>query len=604
MKRSLVTLALLTAALAHSPTFAGDSTNPNVIVLLTDDQGYGDLSCHGHPLLKTPALDKLHDESTRLTDFHVAPICTPTRSQLLTGRDSLATGAYCVCSGHEFIKPGMPVMPEIFKAAGYRTGLFGKWHLGGNYPYRPQDRGFEDVLYFKGYGVMSAPSHWNGECMDPWLMQNDGRWKQEKGYCTDIYFDRAMDWMKKCAGERKPFMLYLPTNAPHWPYQAPGEFKKPYAKVGPRVAAFYGMIANLDANFARLDAFLKANDLHDNTILVYMTDNGTTEKCTAEVYNAGMRGEKGCYYEGGHRVPCFIRWPGGALAAPGDVSTPTQIQDILPTLLDLCGVDGPRDTTFDGTSLAPLLRDSKAAAALADRMFVVQCSLWDEYAAPVKWSGAVIRDKWRLIHGRELYDIRKDPAQKDDVAAQNPQTVAEMRAFYEQWWSRTEPMSREYHPIHLGSAEEPETMLNSQHWVAPNTSSQCGSVRPGSPNNGPWHIVVEQAGTYEIKLHRWPKEADLPITAAAPQYVSKVAVTRKDREEEFNFYPVGVALPIAKARLKIGDIEASKAVTSTDQAAVFRIQLPAGRTTLQTWFLDAAGKELCGAYYVYCRKLP
>jgi hypothetical protein len=202
----------------------------------------------------------------------------------------------------------------------------------------------------------------------------------------------------------------------------------------------------------------------------------------------------------------------------------------------------------------------------------------------------VVWDKWRLVKGHELYDLRRDPGQEKDIAAQHPEVVAKMRAHYEQWWSKVEPLARNFNPIHLGSEHETVTALNCHNWVAPNSSNQPW-IRSGIARNGPWHVLIERPGEYEIALRRWPVEADLPITAGAPGYHGQLAS-----------YPAGKALPIDSARLQVAGITETRAVAPGDKAVVFRVKLPAGRTTLQTWFSDAGGKELCGAYYVYVKR--
>lgn len=583
----MMTKQLIAVTFCFAGTFAHAADQPNVIIVLTDDQGYGDLSCTGNPVMKTPELDQLHDQSVRFTDFHVAPICTPTRSQLLTGRDCLANSAYCVCSGHGFIRPEVPTMAGIFAAGGYRTGMFGKWHLGDTYPYRPQDRGFQETLTFRGYGMQAMSSHWNCEYMDPWLLRN-GHLEQTPGYCTDIFFSEMMKWIKTGPKTQQPFFAYLPLNAAHSPMQVPDSYAQPYRQFGEGVAKFFGMIANIDENVGRLNAFLKETGRHDNTIVIFMTDNGGT--AGVPVYNADMKGGKGQYYNGGHRVPCFVRWPAGGLREPGDVATHAEVQDILPTLIDLCCLTQPPGAKFDGASLAPLLR-GKTSDALSQRMMVVQCALWDEYQAPHEWAGAVLWNQWQLFKGKELYDLRQDPGQKHDIAAQHPEVVAAMRKFYQQWWNQVEPLSRDFPPFHLGSPHEPTTLLTSHDWVAPDTADQP-QIRGGINLNGPWHVLVEQAGDYEIVLRRWPAELDIPLTAPSPAYHGKLAN-----------YPAGKALPIAKARLQIAMLDESQQVTADQKTAVFNVKLPAGRTTLQTWFYNAAGEQLCGAYYVTCRKM-
>lgn len=267
----LCTTILVFAVLAARTliVLAADSTGgkPNVILILTDDQGYGDFSCHGNPVLKTPNLDRLHDQSIRFTDFHVTPMCTPTRGQLLTGRDALANGAYCVCSGRTFLHPTIPTMAELFAANGYRTGVFGKWHLGDNYPHRPNDRGFQEAVYHLGWGITSTPDYWNNDYFDDFFRHN-GRVQQYPGYCTDVFFAQAKKWIGACAAKGQPFFAYIAPNAPHGPFYAPAKYKKPYRHLGGDVSGFFGMIANLDENVAALDAMLEKAGVRNDTILI------------------------------------------------------------------------------------------------------------------------------------------------------------------------------------------------------------------------------------------------------------------------------------------------------------------------------------------------
>ncbi|MGH7225378.1 MAG: arylsulfatase, partial [Gemmataceae bacterium] len=377
---------------------------PNVLIVVSDDQGYGDFSRHGNPVLKTPNLDKLHDQSIRLTDFHVAPMCTPTRGQLMSGLDALHSGASSVCAGRSFIPRGVPTMAEIFAANGYRTGHFGKWHLGDSYPNLPHQRGFQETVYFLGWGITSMADLWQNDCFDGRYRHN-GVLKQYKGYCNDVWFDLAMNWMKERRDKDEPFFAYLPTNLPHGPHWVADKYKRPYKGRGP--AGFFGMIANIDENMGRLDAFLSANGLRENTLVIYFNDNGGT--AGVPLFNAGMRGHKTEYYEGGHRAAGFLRWPAGHLRRPADLDALTEVQDLLPTLIDLCGLHAPKKAKFDGISLAPLLTGK--TETLPDRMLVVQYG-----QRPEKWDAAVMWKKWRLVKGKELYDLRGDLAQKKNVA--------------------------------------------------------------------------------------------------------------------------------------------------------------------------------------------
>ncbi len=277
-------VALLALA-PGSGAAAEPATRPNVIVVLSDDQGYGDFSCHGNPVLKTPNLDKLHAQSVRLTDFHVAPMCTPTRGQLMSGMDALHNGASSVSAGRSMIRRGIPTMADIFSGGGYKTALFGKWHLGDSYPNLPNYRGFQEAVYHLGWGITSMADTWENDYFNGRFFHN-GKLQPYKGYCTDVWFDLGINWMKERAGRKEPFFLYLPTNAPHGPHWVAEKYKAPYQGKGP--AAFFGMIANIDENMARLEQFLTDSGLRDNTIVIYFNDNGGT--AGVRLFNAGMRG--------------------------------------------------------------------------------------------------------------------------------------------------------------------------------------------------------------------------------------------------------------------------------------------------------------------------
>lgn len=587
MTLRLSTLLILVPALTAVATVACAADvpkKPNVIVVITDDQGYGDLSCHGNPVLKTPHLDKLHAESVRLTDFHVAPMCTPTRGQLLTGVDCLRNGAMNVSSGRTLLRRGLPTMADIFVASGYRTGQFGKWHLGDNYPYRPQDRGFHEALFFPSSHIGSAPDFWNNDYFDDTYHHN-GKREKYAGYCTDVFFGEAIQWMKGCADRKQPFFAYLATNAPHGPLFVPAKYRELYPNQKPNIARFFGMIANIDENLGKLDAFLREAGLKDDTLLVFLTDNGGT--AGVPVFNGGMRGRKIDLYDGGHRVPCFVRWPAGKLRQPGDVAELTQVQDVLPTLVELCGLKAPARVKFDGVSLDRLLRGE--AGKLADRMLVVQFSRMNE-PRPQKGDAAVLWQRWRLVQDRELYDLTADPEQKANVIEKFPDVAAKMRKHYEKWWAEVAPRVNEHEAIIIGSDAENPLLLSPADWED-SFLDQGAQVRAGLRRNGAWNVEVARAGDYEITLRRWPAEADTAIRAALS------AVKHADGE-----FPAGVALPVAMARLRVAEFDATRRVGADDKAVTFAVKLPAGRTKLQTWFADADGKEIAGAYYVIVRR--
>ncbi len=577
--RSLSAFAVLVSSMA----FSASAQQPNVIVVMTDDQGYGDLSAHGNPVLRTPSMDKLHSQSVRFTDFHVAPMCTPSRGQLLTGRDAIDNGASFVCMGRSLVREDLPTLAQIFGSAGYATGHFGKWHLGDNYPFRPQDRGFQETVHHGAWGITSLADYFGNDYFNDHYRHN-GRIEQYTGYCTDVWFEEAMAWIRRQARDENPFLVYLPTNAPHVPLWVPQKYIDPYlGKVESRIAKFFGMIASIDENMGRLTALLDELEIADDTIFVFLGDNGTAQGET--VFNAGMRGKKRSLYEGGHRVPLFLRWPAGDIGAPRDVDALTHVQDVLPTLLDLTGVAVPPEAAFDGVSLAPLLRGEKQD--LSDRMLVTQYGgVFEKHR-----DAAVMWNKWRLVNGRELYNVGKDPGQAKDVGEEFSETAAKMRAHYDQWWDELMPAAEAYQPIVVGGRAENPARLSASDWNGVYCDNP-GCVRGGQALSGPWSIRVEQAGRYRFSLRRWPKESGLALNdPAAPL------------KGEYGDLMAGKALPITRARLRIGDVELRQRVRPDDQEVVFETELEPGERQLQSWFLDEAGELLAGAYYVEVERL-
>jgi arylsulfatase len=507
-------------------------------------------------------------------------MCTPTRSQLLTGVDALRNGAMNVSSGRTLLRREFPTMAEIFAKNGYRTGIFGKWHLGDNYPYRPQDRGFEKTIWHESSHIPSVAGFWNNDYFDDVYNHNNEQ-QQYKGYCTDVFFRESMRWIRECAERKQPFFCYLPLNTPHAPLFVSDKYREPYRDQKPFVASFFGMIANIDENIGKLDAFLRETGLHENTVFIFMTDNGTANG--ESVFNAGMRGKKIDLYDGGHRVPFFVRWPAGKLRSAADIDLLTECHDVLPTLIDLCGLKKPRAAKFDGISLAKLLRGK--TDTLPDRMLVAQFSRMN-HPQPWKGDAALLWKKWRLVSDKELYDIATDPGQQHNVIEQFPDVAANMRKRYERWWNEVAPRVNEFSAIHIGSKAENPSMLTPCEWQDVFLDQQAQVRR--AEKNGVWKLFVERDGEYEFRLRRWPIEADLAITESAPEYKCVDGVYRD-----------GVALPIARAGLKISGSEQSKPVSDTDKQIIFKLPLKRGETELQTWFRDADGKEICGAYFVY-----
>jgi arylsulfatase len=561
---------------------AQSQRRPNVIILLTDDQGYGDFSAHGNPVLRTPNLDRLRGESVRLTQFHVAPMCTPTRGQLMSGQHALANMAMNVSAGRAMLRPDLPTMADIFSGAGYATGIFGKWHLGDTWPYRPEDRGFNEAVWFPSSHVGSAPDHWNNDYFDDTYCHN-GKREEFKGYCTDVFFSQAIDWMRGRQAAGQPFLAYIPTNAPHGPLFVPDKWREGFRNQPQGLQNFFGMIANIDDNIGRLLAMLRETGLERDTIVVFFTDNGGT--AGVQLHNAGMRGSKVTLWEGGHRVPCFLRWPGG-LPAGRDVDVLAQVQDLLPTLTELCGLPAP-EVPVDGISLARFLRGESGAPP--DRTLIVQFSRM--FVGRPQWGdAAVLWRNWRLVSGEGLYDISKDPAQQSNVIGSNRVIAARMMAAYDRWWNSVQPRFDSFLPTHIGGSKAPTVLLSPADW-ADVSLDQSRDVRAGVRRNGTWHIHMERPGRYEFRVARWPVESGLALNDAAPEH-----------KGECGSYPAGVVLPIAAAELRV-HAHAMRSVSTAGKAFVpFTLNLPEGRSTLRATFLDASGAEICGAYYVYAER--
>lgn len=571
---------------AFAQTAVPDSERPNVLIVLADDQGYGDFSSQGNQEIHTPELDRFRGRAARLTDFHSSPMCTPTRAQLMTGRDALYTRAMNVSSGRSLLRRDFPTMPEVFAASGYHTAMFGKWHLGDNFHYRPEDRGFQEAVWFPSSHIGSVPDAWNNAYFND-AYRHNGERKRYQGYCTDVFFDQAMRWMAARHKDGEPFFTYLPLNAAHIPLLVQKKYADRYPSLPPDVARYYGMISNIDENMGKLDTFLQNNRLYDNTIVFYISDNGATGATMR--YDAGMRGAKTSLYEGGHRVPCFVRWPGGKIGggqidSGKDIGDLTEAQDLLPTLIELCRLKPPAKTVFDGTNLAPVLRGQ--AKNVKDRAVVVQFSRMN-VGTPHKYDSAVMSGKWRLIQNKELYDTATDPAQKKNVIADHPELTARLRSVYEKWWEGVAPFADDFLPVYIGEDGENPTLVSACEW-ANVFLDQSSQVREGVRKNGVWHLEVERAGDYRVALRRWPLAAKAALNEGVPEYRGELAV-----------FPAGVAIPIAGARLKLGSFDKTIKTRPGDAEAAFEMQLPAGRTTMESWFLDESGQPLLGAYYAY-----
>ncbi len=448
---SLVILAMI--GLMCPPAFAADllvGKRPNIIFILADDTGYGDLSATGNPILKTPNLDRLYAEGVRFTDFHVSPTCSPTRAALLTGRHEFKNGVTHTILERERLTLTATTLAQVMQSAGYSTGIFGKWHLGDEDAYQPNRRGFDEVFI---HGCGGIGQSYAGSCGDvpgntyysPTILHN-GTFEKTHGFCTDVFFTQATSWINSVKGQ-KPFFCYIPTNAAHEPVTCPPQYKEPYAgKVPDKVATFFGMIANIDENVGKLLAQLDQWGIANNTLVIFMNDNGGYAPA-CKIFNAGMRGSKVTPWLGGTRAVSLWRWPGKL--TPHDSSALTDHIDFFPTIAELAGakLDEKIAAQIDGRSLVPLLQDGNAA--WADRLLFTHIGRWPKGAnvEKYKYAGCSVHDPhWHLVCDTdgekkwELFDLRTDYGEKRDVAADHPDVVARLDTAYDQWWAVVVPM--------------------------------------------------------------------------------------------------------------------------------------------------------------------
>jgi arylsulfatase A-like enzyme len=472
----------LLAAPAIPLVRAADGPRPNVVLIITDDQGFGDVAIHGNDKIRTPNMDRIAREGVQFTQFQVCPVCSPTRSSLMTGRYNYRTGVVDTYLGRSMMRPDEVTVAEMLRDAGYRTGIFGKWHLGDNYPLRAMDQGFGASVVLRG-GGLGQPSDvpGGGDYFDPILFRN-GKPERFKGYCSDIYTNEALSFLDQNAS--RPFFLYLATNAPHDPLQVAEDLVAPYRRMGldEQTAKTYAMVENADTNIGRVLSRLNSRGLDRNTIVIFMTDNGPQRPR----YNAGMRGIKGTVYQGGIRVPFFLRWP--SVVKPGSqVDRIAGHIDVTPTLLEACGVAAPKHP-IDGRSLMPLLRNP--GAAWQDRTLFTQ---WHRGDAPEPFRSAAVRtQRWKLVDGKELYDLGGDPAEKTDVAASQPEVVARLRGEYEKWFA--DVSSKGYDPprMSIGTRHQHSVVLTRQDWRGPKAAWTPEAI-------GHWEVSVAEATNYEVK---------------------------------------------------------------------------------------------------------
>ncbi|KJD36360.1 hypothetical protein PW52_04995 [Tamlana sedimentorum] len=572
-------------------------TRPNIVFVITDDQGYGDLGHTGNTIIKTPHIDKFSTESVNLTNYHVGTTCAPTRAGLLTGRNCNRNGVWHTIMGASMLNREEVTMADVLQQNGYKTGMFGKWHLGDNSPFKPHERGFDEAFYHGGGGIGQTPDYWNNDYFDDTYYRN-GTPEKKEGYCTDIWFNEALSFIE--AKKDEPFFCYLSLNAPHGPYNVSAEYYDIYkdeTSISEKQKRFYGMISNIDDNFSKLLKKLETLGIAENTIVVFTTDNGTARgyKVDAKTnkvlgYNAEMRGTKGSEYDGGHRVPFILRWPDGGLTGGKTLNNLVAHVDMLPTFVSLTGEKFTSTKALDGVDLSNYL----LGKSVAPKRYLVTDT--QRVPWPIKGKNScVMDDNWRLINGKELYDISVDPGQENNVADANPEKVAEMNAFYEAWWQEIIKETK-FSVIDLGVRSMDALTCHDARTIDfyPPWNQQL--IRAGKPMEpAPFTVNFVRAGKYKFHLRRWPSESGLALGA---ELKDGRAATR-NTEAIVN----GKAMQFKKAYVKVGEAEkVSVAVDNNAEAAVLEMEVPKGETKLLAYF-DMVDGTPCNAFYIDVEKV-
>ncbi|MFI3291094.1 MAG: arylsulfatase [Opitutales bacterium] len=581
IKKIILALSLLATLALNAKT-----EKMNVLFIMTDDQGYGDFSYTGNPYVRTPNVDKLASQSLDFTNYHAGSTCAPTRAGLMTSMYNNKMGIWHTIMGRSLLKPDQKTIANVFQENGYATGLFGKWHLGDNYPYRPFDRGFETTLWFKSGGVTQISDYWGNNYYNDTYLSGETPVKTE-GYCTNVFFDYAMKFMKDSQAKDKPFFCYLSLNAPHGPYYVEEKYSKRFLTMLDKVpdADFYGMVENMDDNMGRLEAFLQKSGLDKNTIVIFTTDNGTTggyyaamtpaaiktAKARAEKmgktfpggteekgWNGGMSGKKVSNLDGGHRVPFFMRIPN---KAPVKISQLSANIDVAPTLYDILGIKEDM-SKVDGVSLKAVVDDPSASI---DRYLVVDAQREELMKKDKPY--VVLKDNWRLLSGTALYDVTNDVAQKKNIIKDFPEVAKELEAVFEKYWEYIVVENEVTHPIYLAAPNEKSVVLtgHDKHISGAITHASIRSGAKTSPD-GYWYVKVPEDGEYTFEIYRWAPEINVNLKDSSPAIPAIKGFNAPAQ-------PEGVAIKdISGGEIIIGDIEKSLKISESENPLAIKIE--------------------------------
>ncbi len=532
--------SILTISACENPK--PTTSHPNVIIIMTDDQGYGDLGITGNPHVKTSVIDAFARKSVRFNNFYVSPVCAPTRSSLMTGRFSLRTGIRDTYNGGAIMASNEVTIAEMLKQADYKTGVFGKWHLGDNYPSRPNDQGFdESVIHLSGgmgqVGDFTTYFQRDSSYFDPVLWHN-GQQQAYEGYCSDIFTDKAIDFIEN--NSQTPFFCYLAFNAPHTPLQVPDKYYQMYKDIDPAsgfenderpfvemsernkedARKVYAMVTNIDDNVGKLLQKLDELNITKNTLVIFMTDNGPQQTR----YVGGMRGKKGSVFRGGVRVPFYMRYPEG-FEANKDIETTSAHIDILPTLAHLCNVDMPKDRIIDGKNLVPLIKGEQVEWAERPLFFY-----WTRRYPELYNNMALQKGNYKIvghtdynaaIKDFELFDIEKDPYEQTNLVTEKKDKAQELKVELDKHYLElinSENLNN-LQRIVVGSPHENPVILNR------NDADGARGIWAQEEIYGKWNVSIAE-GHYDIKF-KFIK----PVMANGRMYLETNAIINQMKNE-------------------------------------------------------------------------
>jgi arylsulfatase A-like enzyme len=538
-------------------------TRPNVIVVLIDNMGYYELSRNGHQVVQTPRLDQLSEQAAYFSDFNAPPFCSPSRTALLTGRYALRAGVHNTVGGVSILNKDEITMADMLKKAGYHTAVFGKWHLGNTYPYAPKYRGFDEVFIHGGGGVSQLEDYYGNNHLDA-TWEHNGQYVKSRGFSTDVLFDQGIDFIGR--NREAPFFCFISTPAVHFPTLKHPEVTKRMLARGvedSKFLAIYSMIENVDDNIGRLLDYLVKIKIRENTLLIVASDQGVNDR-GADMHRAGEFVNRGVQYDEKHQVYCMIQYPELTDGNPGDIPQLAGMVDLLPTVLDICGLENPGN--LDGQNLRPLLAGSNAWDD--ERKLIVQCPRKRER---FKWDNVSVKyKKWRFVDGEELYNVALDRGQLNNIIDEHPELVEELTKTYEVFWNSLPPGESLIPPHILGSEAMPSVRLNGMDWYKGDAPWTQGALDKKT-SQGTWLVEIARDGSYRFELRRYPREASKPIGAT-------------------------------EAAIEVGPVQKMVKLDEADKKAILELNLARGRYDMRSTFIDRSGAgehPQWGAYYVY-----